>query len=91
MVEFAIRDTGIGIEAGFMAQVFDNFSQKNPSITRQFGGLGMGISKKPVELMGGEREKCLAAGMNDYLTNPFQEASMIKMVYNWITVDQVAE
>ena len=222
-IEFAIQDTGIGIEAGFLAQVFDDFSQEDSSITRQFGGtgLGLGISKKLVELMGGElridsqknqgttsrfalrlpigtgqdvphkevsdlsglqyslrgkrillvednafnrmlatifltnsemvvtealngqvavelaqvqdfdlilmdvqmpvmngyqatavlrqqmglavpiialtanaitgeREKCLAAGMNDYLTKPFQETSLMKMVYDWITVNQVA-
>ena len=227
VVEFAIQDTGIGIEAGFLAQVFDDFSQEDSSITRQFGGtgLGLGISKKLVALMGGElriesqknqgttsrftlrlpigtgqdtpprevsdftglqralrllrgkrillvednafnrmlatifltnaelvvtealngqvavelaqeqefdlilmdvqmpvmngyeatavlrqqlglgvpiialtanaitgeREKCLAAGMNDYLTKPFQETSLVKMVYDWIIVDQVAE
>ena len=221
-VEFAVQDTGIGIEAGFLAQVFDDFSQEDSSITRQFGGtgLGLGISKKLVGLMGGvlriesqknqgttsrftlrlpigtgqdvrhkevsdlsglryslrgkrillvednafnrmlatifltnselvvtealngqvavelaqvqefdlvlmdvqmpvmngyqatavlrrqlglavpiialtanaitgEREKCLAAGMNDYLTKPFQEISLMKMMYDWITVDQV--
>ncbi|GAA3987919.1 PAS domain S-box protein [Hymenobacter antarcticus] len=223
VVEFAIQDTGIGIEAGFLAQVFDDFSQEDSSVTRQFGGtgLGLGISKKLVELMGGElriesqknqgttsrftlrlpigtgqdvphregsdftglphllrgkrillvednafnrmlaaifltnselvvtealngqvavelaraqefdlilmdvqmpvmngyqatavlreqlglavpiialtanaitgeREKCLAAGMNDYLTKPFEEASLMKMVYDWVTVAQAA-
>ena len=223
VVEFTIQDTGIGIEAGFLAQIFDDFSQEDSSITRQFGGtgLGLGISKKLVQLMGGElriesqknqgttsrftlrlpigteqdvphkevseltglprllrgkrillvednafnrmlatifltnsdlvvtealngqvavelarvqafdlilmdvqmpvmngyqatavlreqlglavpiialtanaitgeREKCLAAGMNDYLTKPFEEASLLKKVYDWITVAQVA-
>ena len=217
LVEFTVQDTGVGIDAEYLAQVFDDFSQEDSSVTRQFGGtgLGLGISKKLVEMLGGqlqidslknhgttsrfalrlpigtlqdmpakeapdvrglqqalrgkrillvedntfnrllasvflsnadmqvteaengriavalaqrehfdlilmdvqmpvmngyeatavlrqhlgltvpiialtanaikgERGKCLAAGMNDYLTKPFQEASLVKMVYDWI-------
>ena len=32
----------------------------------------------------GEREKCLAAGMNDYPTKPFQKAVLIQMVHDWV-------
>ncbi len=31
----------------------------------------------------GEQQKCLSAGMNDYLAKPFQEQDLLKMVYNW--------
>ena len=56
VVEFVVQGTGLGIDAGYLEQVFDDFSQEDSSVTRTFGGtgLGLGISKKLVELLGGE-------------------------------------
>ena len=50
-----IRDTGIGIAPDQIAHVFDAFAQGGESITRKFGGLGLGlaISKALIEQHGG--------------------------------------
>jgi PAS domain S-box-containing protein len=54
-VEIAVIDNGIGIRPEFLPLVFNRFSQADSSITRSYGGLGMGlaITKSIVELHGG--------------------------------------
>jgi PAS domain S-box-containing protein len=54
-VEINVADTGIGISAEFIPQVFDRFQQGDLSTTKAFGGLGLGLSivKHLVELHGG--------------------------------------
>lgn len=51
----AISDTGIGIEPQQQGRIFQAFEQGEPSITRKFGGLGLGltISKTLLDLHGG--------------------------------------
>jgi PAS domain S-box-containing protein len=54
-VEICIEDSGIGISSEFLPYVFDRFRQGDPSTSRRYGGLGLGLSivKSLVELHGG--------------------------------------
>lgn len=55
-IRFEVEDSGIGITSEQKSKIFEAFSQADTSITRKYGGTGLGltISFKFIELMGGE-------------------------------------
>lgn len=54
-ITFKVQDSGIGISKEKLGTIFESFSQADESITRKFGGTGLGltISKQFAELQGG--------------------------------------
>lgn len=54
-LRIAVRDTGVGVASEAQGRIFEGFTQADGSSTRRFGGLGLGlsISRRLVEAMGG--------------------------------------
>jgi len=55
-LEFNVEDTGIGMSEEAQSKIFEQFTQADASVTRRFGGTGLGttIAKHLTELMGGD-------------------------------------
>jgi len=55
LIQIAVSDNGIGMDKEFINSVFQSFTQEDKSVSRKFGGtgLGMNITRQLAELMGG--------------------------------------
>ena len=77
MIHFTIRDTGIGIPATHLEYIFERFTQGDGSMTRRFGGIGLGLNKAKslIGLMGGRLrvESCVGRGTTFHVILPVEE------------------
>ncbi|MDU0353911.1 response regulator [Paraglaciecola aquimarina] len=76
-LEFAVKDTGIGLSQSQIDGLFKSFAQVDESISRKYGGTGLGLTicKQLVELMGGNIwvESQIGTGSTFYFTWPTKE------------------
>ncbi len=78
VLHFSVTDTGIGIPAHRLDDLYQDFTQADASMSRKFGGLGIGLTmvRRLVELMGGHfrAESIEGEGSTFYFTLPFHPA-----------------
>lgn len=81
-IRFSVQDSGIGIPPERLKNIFDPFTQADASMSRRFGGTGLGtsISKQLVTLMGGElhAKSSMGVGSCFYFDLPLKESEMPK-------------
>ena len=85
-LQFAVRDTGIGIAPESRSRLFQSFSQVDGSTTRKYGGTGLGlaITKQLVEMMSGsiDVDSVLGEGSTFFFTVWLKQAEAQRPVAN---------
>jgi len=92
-IKFSVQDNGIGMTQEQQSRIFDAFSQADVSVTRKYGGTGLGltISSQFVELMGGtlELESAKEQGTTFFFTIPLEEVISTETNYAYAFMDMI--
>ncbi|NRF39796.1 response regulator [Pedobacter foliorum] len=95
VIEFRIKDTGIGIPQEKQQKIFELFEQAANSASRKFGGVGLGLSmvKRLVELQNGKifLESTPGTGSEFYFRMPFVKLNEAQKGYENIAVHDALE
>ncbi len=86
ILKFSVIDHGIGISAESQMDLFQNFSQSDNSLTRKYGGLGVGLAlaRRLAHALGGEVtliESQINGGSNFLFEMPCQVSQIIMPIY----------
>ena len=85
VIDFSVEDTGIGIPQEKKEKIFEAFSQADASVTRRYGGTGLGltISREFIKLMGGELkiDSQEGKGSRFYFTLELEEIPILNESY----------
>jgi PAS domain S-box-containing protein len=94
-LHFSVRDTGIGIPVEKQAAIFDAFAQADSSLTRSYGGTGLGltIAGRLVELMGGRiwLQSMPGAGTTVHFTAWFGVIKRAKSIEQNVVFDRILQ
>jgi signal transduction histidine kinase/ActR/RegA family two-component response regulator len=93
ILKFYVKDTGIGIKPGKQGTIFERFSQEEKELSKNVGGLGLGLSiaKENAELLGGKitlnSEK--GKGATFFVTIPYKPVNTeIDNSENYLTIEK---
>jgi signal transduction histidine kinase/ActR/RegA family two-component response regulator len=92
LLRILVRDTGIGIPAERIEQVFEPFSQADNSTSRRYGGTGLGltIARRLTEMLGGELSLESSVGVGTCFTLRFDWPARVVDAASWRRTDPLA-
>lgn len=91
MIRFEVRDTGIGIQPEKQKKIFQAFSQEDGSVTRKYGGTGLGltISNKLLALMGSSLQLKSSPGKGSTFFFDLKLTAEKDQLNKWENIDSI--